>query len=688
MLLMNSGTIPINDGIVGMAGEFIAAVLETAGLYGQSQVLKHFAQFFGVIGAVTYVWVIIGALKSVAMFGNYKQALYLLIGPVLFWWMLTNTVEVTQTAHQVGNRPASKNEQPILTTLKESGNPAVYARPATVSWFFAKYDQLVSSVIQQIVSSLVDTKHMDDVLASARERVLHRVSRVRATDKDFLQLITVSLMGDCARQVSLSKNLGDPRLANAKQGTPDFEERGIMLTQYQALKARPIAFDDTLKTYLHALGIQTSEPTTCEKVWDYTRQAAEKAAAKVLQPTPEEKAQYPADLDWKQVSTAINDKLSDPALSASEKNVKSVEVLAAFYLRNSVASTIQGQLGRQLAGKEAYDGRVNNEIFGVNANLELSGLRLALVHFAGSIPYFQGIFLYLLTCAFPFFCVFLLMPSRYMVFVAWMSCWLWVKSWDVGFAAIVVMRKLFWDMMPHAGQLRNAGNFNEVSWKDPGSIFNVIYQNDPTSNLNSYILIISILTTAVPVFTAHLALGAMNLLSLFRAGVDQPGAAIANHKVRGQRGIAMERNNAKLSNNLLGASVKAAVAAGKNPGFTADGMSRYLPGDGALGRYMNERAALALANERFSEASQDLDASYVSRSRRAMLYNFGGPSQSYINAGLNQQNEALQSGPAYANISAFWPLFALAGIDISKPRNPETDISQVGGWGALNNVLK
>ena len=82
------------DGIVGMAGQFIAAVLQTAGLYGQSQILHNFAPVFSAVGSMVYIWCILGAIFSVALFGNYRQASYLLMGPALLWWMLSTTQEV------------------------------------------------------------------------------------------------------------------------------------------------------------------------------------------------------------------------------------------------------------------------------------------------------------------------------------------------------------------------------------------------------------------------------------------------------------------------------------------------------------------------------------------------------------------------------------------------------------------
>ena len=77
------------------AGTLVAAVLQTSGLAAQQNLLNNFSAFFESLGALLYVISGIGAVVSVAIFGNYRMARYLFVGPVVFWFLV-----VPRTPHQ------------------------------------------------------------------------------------------------------------------------------------------------------------------------------------------------------------------------------------------------------------------------------------------------------------------------------------------------------------------------------------------------------------------------------------------------------------------------------------------------------------------------------------------------------------------------------------------------------------
>jgi hypothetical protein len=62
-------------------------------------------------------------------------------------------------------------------------------------------------------------------------------------------------------------------------------------------------------------------------------------------------------------------------------------------------------------------------------------------------PYVQGVLMYLLSIAYPFVCLFILIPGWHKILFTWMSFWAWVKLWDVGFALCITLERSIWAML-------------------------------------------------------------------------------------------------------------------------------------------------------------------------------------------------------------------------------------------------
>lgn len=628
------------DGVVGMAGQLIAAVLETAGLYGQSQVLSNFAPVFSALGSIVYIWCIIGAIISFALFGNYRQASYLIMGPALFWWMLTTTQSVTATANIFGDREGHTPEQQI-NRLEQSTSPGQYQQQAQVSQFFVLYDNFVSATVQELVRFLVDTANKEDMIYVARERVLTRVARAKASEPAFIELMNISLIGECARSLYLSLELGRPPLSNAAPGSADEVERQRKLTEFNQIKSRPVDLSPDIRAYLAAIGHPLPADTfpTCEQLWASTRTACHLYAERLLQPTPEELAD--TSIDWIRVYADVK-ALLKPDSGAPDS--KAIEVLAAFLLRNSIASTAHGKLTSQMAGHGTWHEHQKFQTFGTVASGAMAGVRISIVYFAGSVPYIQGLLLYVLTCAFPFFTIFLLMPGRATSFFVWMTLWLWVKSWDVGFAFVAFMRDIFWKMMPQAGAVREADHFHELNWDDPATVFNVVHLNDPTSHLNTYYTVIGILTLAVPLVTAHLCLGASNLWNSLKGGIDANANRFQNEKANGAMRHYSTLKHAEIRNSINDQKLAAAQRALANPGYTKDGVYRgthLLRGgamDGTAARHARGSALQEEFEAKFSQENLERRADLAMYTGRRMDWGHGAASGP-IDAALNTKNE-------------------------------------------------
>lgn len=62
-------------------------------------------------------------------------------------------------------------------------------------------------------------------------------------------------------------------------------------------------------------------------------------------------------------------------------------------------------------------------------------------------PYIQGVLLYLLTIAYPFCAVAMVVPGWHQTLLTWASFFAWVKLWDAGFAIVMTIERSLWAML-------------------------------------------------------------------------------------------------------------------------------------------------------------------------------------------------------------------------------------------------
>ena len=649
----------MENNAVGMAGQIVAAALETAGLYRQGQILNDFSGFLTSFGAMMYTFYAIGALLSVAIFGNYRKALYLFVSPALFYFCLFTQTEVTKTVHQFGERRIAEEvtNDTERTIMREAGDPARLGASTKVATVFYLYDRMISSVVQQLVAYLVDTRNNVDLVRVAREDVLRRVLRQRGSDQHLLSLIGMTLLGPCAKQVALMKELGDTRLIGAISPSSAYQEAQIKRAQLENLKTTRLEIDQATRDYLSKLDTEITvpptdisanyEPLTCDEIWIYTRKGCLDAAEKILRPTDEERAKYP-NLDWDEIYRIVQQKLAPDAdtgaVGPSGVN-KAAEILAAFYLRNTIATTPHGRMTDQMGSRVPTEQYRFTRAHGNYMAAEAEGEKMRMAYFAASLPYIQGILLYVLTAAFPFFCLFLLIPSRVHSFFTWASLWLWVKSWDIGFAFVFFLRGVFWELMPHAADSRYAGRFNTVDWDQPMSVMNAAYVGDPTAHFSLYYNLVGMLTLAIPVVTAQLCMGASGMYSALRGAIDGNANKFAMDKT-----VVARRKFANPTEQMIyhlqgKARGEAAAGARKNLGKTSEGLDRRHEGAGAAARHVRAQAARAGYNQEFSKEGGRYMSELAMYTGRRMPNQFGySNSQGIVQAATNDAREMYETG--------------------------------------------
>lgn len=547
-LLRDSGSLRFQvQDYRGAVSELVAATLQTKGIQDQAKILVDFREALDWLAALAWLAAISLAVGSYAVFGEARNALYLLIGPPLFYYMITTTVQTDGVRVRVGEREVNgsvqdQNEFMRFVRLLDDGQGN--AQQIDISLFFAIYDSIVTEMVQGIVGVLLDTENRDDLRFKARERALSFVLQGSSEDQGYFALVGTVNFGECGRLMNQQLRVGalNPKTDEQKEDVEETKRR--LLTEWTKPTGAPLDFQTRQflvahKDDIEGLGdVPIDDPSvdlavSCETVWRWTRAATLALAEERL--TPEAFHGIAGDnseIPWNPVFDDIQAFLrqdSAPGVPASQANAATV--LAAYIYRNAMTKTTHQAMQSQIFGRAPFNAQRYDGMYDFFAEAEAHGGFFKLKYFAGTVQYIQGVLLYLLSIGFPFFAIFLVMPGRAMSFLVWCALWAWVKSWDVGFAIVHVARDIFWHVL--SGRVNKYGE--QLDWDTPWSIFQVINHNDPLASQNTYWEITSLLTVAVPFLTAHLFLGASGMFQAFSYGIDKTGDRLARQTRAGAK---------------------------------------------------------------------------------------------------------------------------------------------------------
>jgi len=151
--------------------------------------------------------------------------------------------------------------------------------------------------------------------------------------------------------------------------------------------------------------------------------------------------------------------------------------------------------------------------------------RQKLFHFALQLPYWQGVILYLLSVAYPFVALVVLIPNRARSILMLPLFWFWVKSWDIGLAGVMVFERILWNITPQMpiSQRLKTGNLNDIAFYEVVAE-PLIKGNVWSMNMNYNL--IGIATLAIPSVTGYAILKSKSLvLSSFSNPVGQSSKA-------------------------------------------------------------------------------------------------------------------------------------------------------------------
>ena len=137
--------------------------------------------------------------------------------------------------------------------------------------------------------------------------------------------------------------------------------------------------------------------------------------------------------------------------------------------------------------------------------------REELITVASSLPYYQGLFLYFLSVSYPFFALLLLVPGKHAGYLMWFGLWLWAKSWDIGFAVVMVLDDILYNTFAARSYLGETSDLKDLSEldRDMSTAIYAMQEVDPTFALATYYRIIAISLQSIPMVSAYLILGGL-----------------------------------------------------------------------------------------------------------------------------------------------------------------------------------
>jgi len=516
--------------------------------------------------------VLIVAVRYLLTGKGLNQLLWFVAGPALVSSILLTRTQTSGSLWKFGradrNQGQVSYEQSKVYERKGVGIAPGVAIPR-VSSLFASFNRITSSMTSSIVHAIAGSRGKIDGRFIYRTQLAASMRASNITDSRLQALIQQTLLRGCSSMIESAKQVPaitrrGPRspltafdqaltvqvslnLAQSEDQLVGVEDRSPLVKELlselqgthsnlfaQALALEPERFGDSLgrapfvSEPVTASNIRFSdkdalpETLSCQQVWNISHLA-------ILHYASQE------NLKYKEISRSLigdeNSLLNDltlispPSGELDEEEILTrraqmvrvfTRVLASYLLRNELDRPSSGSFIQEyskrgfsftsLAAPGESDlsavERGRNEF---NSFTERRGIFTTLA----SLPYYQGILLYILGALFPIFTMLLLIPNKVKGFMLWFFLWVWAKSWDIGFAVVMLLDdylfKLFSEQHTTPEELYKIG----IADADIASIMWSLRQLDPSFNLGTYYSIIAVALGAIPVVSSLLLMGAL-----------------------------------------------------------------------------------------------------------------------------------------------------------------------------------
>lgn len=536
-----------NLGAIGRAsaGTVVVAAMESVGYHSQNQILTSLNTMLGDLGGLIYLGVLVSGLITVALMGRYQAVLWILIGPSLFIYVsgvelggLKNRVTARGPEWKLGAFNGSDEQKERVMHRQDS--------PTEVSMVFHKYNELISELYQLLISKITADDAKKSILFMARQRIvedLYSFDLTSATGKN----LGVFFFANCSKYFGFAKTLGkgsrDPAYRDTGSYQTAKDEYCEGFPRKEIILSSNIPLADDLKKMDPPLGDDLN--TSCLQLWNWFKQTAAKDFASQSEvmfntvfgidatlavgggvaaiathsvvdkiskniATGVDPCPFPSDATKQalqgngitgesfQVLTNIFTALLIRKNNTIDANSTGFRALLGGDLSFVIPSTDSSSSRNlpRLQGRDSILRAQNAKTMAVARQFEAFSLLML-------VPYFQGMILYALSVSYPFFALTILVPGQAGSFFNWLALWAWAKSWDVGFAMVMVIDQLLWEILPQTTFFSS----DSLGSYTPIDLLEMHYSGDYAYSISLYWLIVSALIGAVPVVTAEAILG-------------------------------------------------------------------------------------------------------------------------------------------------------------------------------------
>lgn len=187
------------------SGTMIAAALETVGYFAQAEVLSQMSNWIETLGALVYLGVLFSMVLTVSLSGNYRAALWTLVGPAMFFF--ASGIEIKGYKNQVQAVGAEWRFGAFEDT--EKVKEMVLADPNVgdaghVSWLFHNYNLLISEVSQKLIKVATDENMKRQFLFMARQRTMEYLFAQEISDPQ-LNALETYFLSQCAVEMDYAR---------------------------------------------------------------------------------------------------------------------------------------------------------------------------------------------------------------------------------------------------------------------------------------------------------------------------------------------------------------------------------------------------------------------------------------------------------------------------------------------------
>lgn len=601
---------------VGSSGTLVGASLETVGHYMQAQLLDVFALGIGdTFAGFLYVLAGMGAILILAIGGNYKYGLWFLFGPAVFFALTSVRVPSTGPVWQFGTRelPQDRVVESIdgvfaegFALASESGE----AIPTDVSWFFARWNQVSSSIVQAFVSIVNGTGNYTDLHFVEQGSRYNALFNQSIRDPELQTLTQLLMVQECGnyftqRMLLYADEINEPQRLELERQLRAGTAQSVSLATYPNISSYIAGQDADVRARIRESIGDGSTPwgsmtLNCDQVWgvvvELTRAHARLIFAEIYgRNTGTELDELPIlesrrrllekfilqQEEWLAEDQEHYGNLNPLAESPQERT----DGIATSYLINELAgrmllremshvdpNIVQSDFGRYpvttLAGDspeqwntlhEDHEDDVARAIRRFSAGVEYQGKGDFLTSML-ALPYVQGVALFFLAITFPFFALSVVIPGRHSGILMWMSLWFWIKSWDFGFAVVMLVDRLLYMLLPHGPPL------GEADMGDSGRLFKELLTVDPSYSVFTYYNLIAVCLAAVPALTGvFVQRGAGPLISTIENTFANYGGRVGSSMGLFQRSIIAGTNTRRAHTSLLNYAGEASRLAALDP---------------------------------------------------------------------------------------------------------------------------